>query len=265
MPGRASSAATASSTRRCIGLGLIDEPLDALLYSVNGVVITLTYFLLPFAVLPIYGNLRAIDDAPSRRRATSAPGRWAVLRDIVLPQCERGIVIAFTFAFLISVGDYVTPRFVGGGAAMMGISSRCNSPSASTGRWAAPWPSPSWRCRWPGRAVARALLAGACGHERARLSSDLGWRVFALLVAGFHGRAAGPGRAVQLQRIGPDQPAADRLHAWTGTASCSPTAPSGRRCGTASSSRSASPCCRSSSARWRRSRSRACRRAAPSR
>jgi len=43
-----------------------------------------------------------------------------VLRDIVIPQCEKGIVIAFTFAFLITAGDYVTPRFVGGGAAMMG-------------------------------------------------------------------------------------------------------------------------------------------------
>ena len=29
-------------------------------------------------------------------------------------------MIAFTFAFLITAGDYVTPRFVGGGAAMMG-------------------------------------------------------------------------------------------------------------------------------------------------
>ena len=31
--------------------------------SVNGVVITLVYFLLPFAILPIYGNLRAIRPA----------------------------------------------------------------------------------------------------------------------------------------------------------------------------------------------------------
>ena len=46
--------------------------------------------------------------------------RWAVMRDVILPQCEKGIVIAFTLAFLISAGDYVTPRFVGGGAAMMG-------------------------------------------------------------------------------------------------------------------------------------------------
>lgn len=100
--------------------GLIDQPLDALLYSVNGVVITLTYFLLPFAILPIYGNLRAIRPATIEAARDLGAGRWAVLRDIVIPQCEKGIVIAFIFAFLITAGDYVTPRFVGGGAAMMG-------------------------------------------------------------------------------------------------------------------------------------------------
>jgi spermidine/putrescine transport system permease protein len=100
--------------------GLIEQPLDALLYSVNGVVITLTYFLLPFAILPIYGNLRAIRPATIEAARDLGAGRWAVLRDIVIPQCEKGIVIAFTFAFLITAGDYVTPRFVGGGAAMMG-------------------------------------------------------------------------------------------------------------------------------------------------
>ena len=91
------------------------------IYSANGVVITLTYFLLPFAVLPIYGSMRAIPDVTSSKsRAISAPRRARRLRDVVLPQCERGIVVAFIFTFLISVGDYVTPRFVGGGAAMMG-------------------------------------------------------------------------------------------------------------------------------------------------
>jgi spermidine/putrescine transport system permease protein len=100
--------------------GIIDEPLDALLYSVNGVIITLTYFLLPFAVLPIYGNMRAIAPAGIEAARDLGAGQWAVLRDIVIPQCEKGIFIAFTFAFLITAGDYVTPRFVGGGAAMMG-------------------------------------------------------------------------------------------------------------------------------------------------
>ena len=69
MPGRAFLAPTGFSTRRCSSLGLIDAPVSALVYSVNGVVITLTYFLLPFAVLPIYGSLRSIEDATLKRRA----------------------------------------------------------------------------------------------------------------------------------------------------------------------------------------------------
>jgi spermidine/putrescine transport system permease protein len=106
--------------RALLGAGLIEEPLGALLYSTQGVVITLTYFLLPFAVLPIYGSLRSISDVTIEAARDVGAGPFEVLRDIVLPQCRGGLMTAFTLSFLISVGDYVTPRFVGGGAALMG-------------------------------------------------------------------------------------------------------------------------------------------------
>jgi spermidine/putrescine transport system permease protein len=101
-------------------LGLIDEPLTFFIYSANGVVITLAYFLLPFAVLPIYGNMRAIPDALIEAARDLGASAYRASRDIVLPLCERGISAAFLLSFLISVGDYVTPRYVGGGASMMG-------------------------------------------------------------------------------------------------------------------------------------------------
>jgi spermidine/putrescine transport system permease protein len=103
-----------------LALGLIEEPLAALLYSANGVIITLTYFLLPFAVLPIYGSLRAIADVTLEAARDVGAKPLAVLRDVVLPQCQGGILTAFTLSFLISAGDYVTPRFVGGGSALIG-------------------------------------------------------------------------------------------------------------------------------------------------
>jgi len=106
--------------RALLALGIIDAPVSALVYSVNGVVITLTYFLLPFAVLPIYGSLRSIEVATLEVARDLGAAPWPVIRDIVLPQCQSGLLTAFTLSFLISVGDYVTPRFVGGGAALMG-------------------------------------------------------------------------------------------------------------------------------------------------
>ncbi|HXV26274.1 MAG TPA: ABC transporter permease [Alphaproteobacteria bacterium] len=100
--------------------GVIDEPLSFLIYSPSAVVVTLTYFLLPFAVLPIYGSMRSIPDDLIEAARDLGATSFMASRDVVLPLCERGINVAFLFSFLISAGDYVTPRFVGGGASMMG-------------------------------------------------------------------------------------------------------------------------------------------------
>jgi spermidine/putrescine transport system permease protein len=100
--------------------GVVDEPLRFLIYSPGAVVVTLTYFLLPLAVLPIYASMRAIPDELIEAARDLGATSLRSSRDIVLPLCERGIGVAFLFSFLISAGDYVTPRFVGGGASMMG-------------------------------------------------------------------------------------------------------------------------------------------------
>lgn len=97
-----------------MALGLVSEPVSALLYSPLAVVITLVHFLLPFTVLPIYGSLRGVADTPLAAARDLGAGNGRVLRDMVLPQCQAGIFAAFAIAFLISVGDYVTPRLVGG-------------------------------------------------------------------------------------------------------------------------------------------------------
>jgi spermidine/putrescine transport system permease protein len=104
-----------------LSLGLIDQPLTILIYNPGAVVATLTHFLLPLAVLPIYGSLRAIeDDVIEAARDLGAEARQAA-RDIVLPLARPGLLTAFALSFLIAAGDYVTPRFVGGPyTAMMG-------------------------------------------------------------------------------------------------------------------------------------------------
>ncbi len=95
-------------------LGLVREPLTIFIYNPGAVVVTLTYFLLPLAVLPIYGSLRTIDDETiEAARDVGARPRQA-FRDIVFPLARAGTLAAFTLSFLVAAGDYVTPRFVGG-------------------------------------------------------------------------------------------------------------------------------------------------------
>lgn len=102
-----------------VQLGIVSEPIGALLYSPFAVVVTLVHFLLPFTVLPIYGSLRGVSDTPLAAARDLGAGSGRVLRDMVLPQCQAGIFAGFAIAFLISVGDYVTPRLVGGTETVM--------------------------------------------------------------------------------------------------------------------------------------------------
>jgi spermidine/putrescine transport system permease protein len=102
-------------------LGLIEEPLTIFIYNAGAVVATLTHFLLPLAVLPIYGSLRGIEDDLIEAARDLGAARRQAFRDIVLPLSLPGLLTAFTLSFLIAAGDYVTPRFVGGtGTAMIG-------------------------------------------------------------------------------------------------------------------------------------------------
>lgn len=95
-------------------LGLINEPIRVFLFNPIAVVIALTHFLLPLSVLPLYGSLRSIEDSPLQcaRDLGASPGRC--FRDIVLPQCGTGLLIAFSLNFLFVAGDWVTPKLIGG-------------------------------------------------------------------------------------------------------------------------------------------------------
>ena len=102
-----------------ISLGLIGHPLDALLYSPLSVVITLTHAWLPFAFLPIYASLSAID--PSLLEAASDLGDrpFDRFRRIILPLSLPGTMAAAGTIFIPTFGDYVTPSLVGGPDGLM--------------------------------------------------------------------------------------------------------------------------------------------------
>jgi spermidine/putrescine transport system permease protein len=105
-----------------MAMGLIDEPIGFLIYSPWAVIITLGHYLMPLAVLPIYGSLRNVADTPLRGARDLGASRWRVFSEIILPQCRIGIVFAFALSFLFAAGDYVTPLLVGGPhTSMLGV------------------------------------------------------------------------------------------------------------------------------------------------
>lgn len=121
-----------------LSLGLIDEPINAFLFNPVSVVITLGHYLLPFAILPLYGALQSISSDPIDAARDLGASRGQIFRQIVLPQAALGIATAFTLVFLFAAGDFATARLVGGpDASLIGVfiqaqfTQRLNQPMGS--------------------------------------------------------------------------------------------------------------------------------------
>jgi len=102
-----------------IGLGLINEPLEFLLYNPNAVVLTLTHAWAAFAILPIYVSLEKIDRSLLEAATDLGDGPVARFMRVTLPLSLPGVIAATILIFVPTVGDYVTPALVGGPDGLM--------------------------------------------------------------------------------------------------------------------------------------------------
>jgi ABC-type spermidine/putrescine transport system permease subunit I len=101
-----------------IGAGLVDAPV-ALLYNKIGVLIGMTYVLLPYMVLTLYAAMKAID--PSYMRAAHALGasRFFAFRHIYLPLSAHGAISGCLIVFILAIGFFITPALMGGPSDVM--------------------------------------------------------------------------------------------------------------------------------------------------
>jgi spermidine/putrescine transport system permease protein len=94
--------------------GVLDKPTTLLLFNRGSILVTFVVLYIPFAALPIFLSLERIPAnlVLAGRDLGASYGR--ALRDIVLPLATPGIVAAALFAFVLALGDFVTPQMVGG-------------------------------------------------------------------------------------------------------------------------------------------------------
>jgi spermidine/putrescine transport system permease protein len=102
--------------------GLIDEPLTFLLYSRWAVILALTHIYTPFTLMPIYAVLEAISPALKEASQDLYANRWQTFRRIVLPLSLPGVMAGCTFAFVLSMGDFLAPQLLGGNDSALMVS-----------------------------------------------------------------------------------------------------------------------------------------------
>ena len=100
-------------------LHITHEPVGFLLYSPFAVVLTLTHIYTPFAFLPIFASLehipRNLVEASQDLGASRAQTFWRTIVPLSIP----GVLAGATFAFVLSLGDFLAPLLIGGPSGVM--------------------------------------------------------------------------------------------------------------------------------------------------
>lgn len=99
--------------------GVVHHPVGFLLYSPFAVILTLTHIYTPFTFLPIYASLehipRNLIEAAQDLGASPLRTFWTVIFPLSLP----GALAGATFAFVLSLGDFLAPLLIGGPSGIM--------------------------------------------------------------------------------------------------------------------------------------------------
>ena len=100
-------------------LHLTHEPVAFLLYSPFAVVLMLTHIYTPFVFLPIYAALEHIPRPLVEASQDLGAGSAQTFLRVILPLSIPGLLAGATFAFVLSLGDFLAPLLVGGASGTM--------------------------------------------------------------------------------------------------------------------------------------------------
>ena len=102
-----------------MSIGIIDQPIDALLFSQFAVTVVLSTSYLTYTVIPIYGAMKAIDGNVFEAARDLGAGWWTTTRRVLLPLIAPGIFISLLLVYIPLFTDFASPALVGGTSGYM--------------------------------------------------------------------------------------------------------------------------------------------------
>ena len=85
-------------------------------------ILALTHIYTPFTLMPIYAVLEAIPPALKEASQDLYASRWQTFLRMVLPLSLPGVLAGSTFAFVLSMGDFLAPQLLGGNDSALMVS-----------------------------------------------------------------------------------------------------------------------------------------------
>jgi putative spermidine/putrescine transport system permease protein len=96
-------------------LGLIDAPLEWLLFSDFAVVLAFVHLYTLFMVAPIFNSMMRIDRSLLEAARDAGASGFQILTNVIIPLSKPGVMIGSIFVVTLVMGDFITVRFMSGG------------------------------------------------------------------------------------------------------------------------------------------------------
>ena len=97
-----------------LGLGLVEQPIDWLLFSEFSVVLTFVHLNTMFMLVPIFNSMMRIDRSLLEAAEDAGASAWQTLWHVIVPLSRTGILVGSIFVITVVMGDFVTVGVMGG-------------------------------------------------------------------------------------------------------------------------------------------------------
>lgn len=98
-----------------MSLGLIDAPLDFLLFSDFAVVVAYVHLFTLFMIVALFNSMARIDPDAIEAAVDAGASRWRVITQVVIPLSKTGIVLGSIFVIALVMGDFFVVKIMSGG------------------------------------------------------------------------------------------------------------------------------------------------------
>jgi putative spermidine/putrescine transport system permease protein len=97
-----------------VGAGLVDQPVEWLLFSDFSVVLAFVHLYATFMIVPIFNSMMRIDRSLLEAASDAGASAWQTMWNVIVPLSRTGIIIGSIFVITIVMGDFVTIGVMGG-------------------------------------------------------------------------------------------------------------------------------------------------------
>lgn len=94
--------------------GVIDAPLEWLLFSDFSIILAFVHLYTLFMVVPIFNTMMRIDRSLLEAANDSGATGWQTVWHVIIPLTKPGIMIGTIFVVTLVMGDFITVRFMSG-------------------------------------------------------------------------------------------------------------------------------------------------------